>query len=188
MTATILRFVDLFFTLALFAVYIFLVLRYIKHLGLHRKKLAHSEILISILASGMCSPAHRTLYTKLKDMTPDEAIAVSKDDGEFFRMMTSESFIQTRKILEEALATAPSEKKTEYQSAIEELDAMFNLLSSVDKNSSTEHKKKIMQEVDMTMARLHDKGIILGMEGMGPIPARSSRSSCSTMAKSRTLS
>jgi len=150
------------------AIYIFMVLRFFRTLKLHQKRVEHTELLMSILSAGLCSPIHKAIYRRLSEMPVDKAVEATKNKGELFRLMASESFIDARKVLEKIKVEAPLDKKEEFQLAIDELDGMFNLLSTVDENTSIEHINKIMYDVGVSLNKLNEKGIHIGLQGFGP--------------------
>jgi len=162
---TIFNIIDLFVPLVLIIFYIIYIMRLHK---VHQKEIIHIRFLMDTLAAGMCSPSHKAMYHKLSEMTPEKALEAMKDKSEFCRLMTTESFIEARKVLEKIMSEIPPEKKEEFQEAIDELDGMFNLLSTIDNNTSKEHVDKIMNEIGVSLNKLNEKGINIGLQGFGP--------------------
>ena len=173
--ASFFQFLNFFFPLFLITLYILVIIRshrtvketYEKLVDLEMRA-AHKTILMEVLAEGMCSPIHRLIYAKLASMTPEQALKACKNKEEFLRLITSESFVQARKELEMIMKEAPEEQKEDLQEALEELDGMFNLLSSLDKDTPKEHVRQIMDNVGASIAKLKEKGISIGLQGYNP--------------------
>lgn len=152
----------------------FLVYRYFKTTQMYQKiiddyekKIENLYALIDILGNGSCNPMVREIYFRLRGMNPEKALETLKNKGEFFRKITSEGYIKAREQMEEIIEKTDSpETKRRFESAIEEMDGMFNLLGSIDKDSAPEHVKQIMDNVAASIGKLRDNGIDISIEGI----------------------
>lgn len=127
----------------------------------------HIYILIDSMAGGVCSPMHRSIYLKLRKLSPAEAKKASKDKGKFLRSVTTEGYVETRDKLKKIIeaTTDPLEVK-KFEGAIEELDGIFNLLDTIDHESDPEHINKIMENVLMSVDKLRNRGLDIEIGGM----------------------
>lgn len=153
----------------LVALLYFIVIRFFKILERNQKDFLYVQILMDTIVGGIDSPIHRALYHKLRELSPDEALAAIKKKSDFLKSMTNDSFIEARKVLEKIKdKTEDSDKKEEYKKAIEELDGMFNLLSTIDENTAPEYVHQIMGNVLSSINKLREKGIHIGIERIDP--------------------
>lgn len=154
---------------ALVVFYILFTYRLSKTVTYLREKVSHLTVLMDIMASGMCSPIHREMYQKLSKMTIGEAEKALEDKNLFLKSLMNESFVNSRNFLEKIKeGTTDGKKKKEFQTAIDELDGMFNLLSTLDKETPREHVNQIMANVEMSLNKLRDKGIDIRFQGLDP--------------------
>lgn len=131
------------------------------------KRIEYLILLIDTAGSGLCSPMHRAIYDKLRSMDPEEALEAARDKNSFLREVTSEGYAKTREVLAEIRnKTDNPDKKKEYDTALEELDGIFNLLSTIGKDSDPEHVQKIMDNVAMSISKMRQKGLDISIEGL----------------------
>ena len=152
----------------------FLIYRYYKTTKMYHKiiddydkRIEKLYILIDILGNGACNPMVREIYDRLRDMEPEEALETLKNKGEFLRKVTSEGYLRAREQMKEIIEKSDSPEKTErFKAAIEEMDGMFNLLGSIDKDSAPEHVQQIMANVASSVNKLREDGIDISLEGL----------------------
>jgi hypothetical protein len=138
-------------------------------MDLLNKRMDYFILLIDVIAGGLCSPMHQTIYDKLRRLSPEEALKVTKNKYEFLREITTEGYAKSRKLLKEIKdKTDDPIKKEEYEAALAELDGIFNLLDSIGNESSPEHVRKIMDNVLMSIDKMRQKGIDINIEGLSP--------------------
>ena len=140
-----------------------------KRIDLIDKKMRYIFLLIDTVGGGICSPLHQAIFDKLRNMSSEEALEAAKNKNNFLREITSEGYVKTRKILTKIKEkTEDPEKKEEYKAAIDELDGVFNLLSTIDKDSDPEHVQKIMENVVLSIGKMKERGLDISIEGFGP--------------------
>lgn len=152
----------------------FLMYRYFRTIKIYHKiidnydkKIEKLYILTDLLGNGACNPMVREIYDRLRDMEPEKALETLKNKGEFLRKIASEKYLRARKQMEEIIKkTDDPETLKHFKGAIEEMDGMFNLLGSIDKNSAPEHVQQIMANVASSVNKLREDGIDISIEGL----------------------
>jgi uncharacterized OB-fold protein len=140
-----------------------------KKMDLMDKKMKYILLLIDTIGGGICSPLHQAIFYKLRSMSPEEALEAAKNKNNFLREITSEGYVKTREILTKIKEkTEDPEKKKEYKVAIDELDGVFNLLSTIGENSDPKHVQKIMENVVLSLGKMREKGLDISIEGLDP--------------------
>lgn len=141
--------------------------KYFNIVSFLQKKVSHLSMLLDIAACGMCSPMHRALYEKFYKMDPDKALEKMKDKEGIMREISSEGYLKTRKALEKIKNnTEDPIQKELFEEAINELDGVYNLLSTIDKKTSPEHTDQIMNNVFSSLEKLKEKGFDIRMGGL----------------------
>jgi len=138
-----------------------------KRMNLVEKKLldtldevAQLYLLMDSLAGGTCSPMHREIYAKLREMKPEEALKKSMNKHELLKEISVEGYMKSRNTLKEICKkTNDPEKKAMYERALEKIDGIFNLLSTMDKNTPPEMADKIKEDILNTILKLREDGI-----------------------------
>ncbi len=140
-----------------------------KRMGLIDKRMEYIFLLIDTIGGALYSPMHQAIYDKLRSMSPEEALEAAKNKDNFLREITSEGYIKTRKVLTEIKdKTDDPEKKQEYDTVLNELDGIFNLLSTIGKDSDPKHVQKIMENVVLSIGKMRERGLDISIEGLDP--------------------
>ena len=114
-----------------------------------RMRTEHLYALMDILASGICMPPVRILYRKIREKGPNVNMEEVKQE------ISQESFDESRKKLTYVIEhTDDEEKKKTFETLREELDGMYNLYSTLDKNSSPEYVEQVMGNLKATMMKM----------------------------------
>ena len=112
---------------------------------------------MDILAEGSCSAMHRAIYTKLRKMDPSQMPKNSHGRFAIIKQIMIESYSKARSMMKEEIENADDPlKRKKYEKGLEEIDGVFNLLSSVDEKSSEKYMFEVMANVAVSMDKLAD--------------------------------
>jgi len=129
-------------------------------------EMAQVYLLMDTLANGSCSIMHKQMYIKLREMKPTEAIKKYMDMGELLKEISVEGYMNGRDTLKRiSEETEDPIQKATYEKAIEKIDGIFNLLSTIDKDTPPEMSESIYRDIMDTVIKLRDDGIDLEMNG-----------------------
>ena len=110
---------------------------------------------MKILSEGLCSPMHRQMFNSVLKDGPE---AIGKNlfkNFEDIKKMLFENYSKGReKLLKEKEKFDDPGVIEKFQVRITELDNVLNLLSSVDNNTSDEHLKTVMDEINLSMTKI----------------------------------
>jgi leucyl-tRNA synthetase len=126
-----------------------------KQLEILKESLRHVYLLLDMLGNGLCSPIHKALYQKIATLSIDKLPQNEKDLIKLTQEMGLESFAKAQEKISELINTTDDiVQKEKYKLHLRELEGMFNLISTVDENSSEEYKVQVANELKESMMKV----------------------------------
>lgn len=117
-------------------------------------RINHLYTIIEILKEGLCSPVHKLIASKILQTSPDEIPKDSAENFELFKKTILDNYEKVLQSLKECEEKGPPEEKDKFNDNISEIENIINLLHTVDKNSSNDHRVRIMDEVSTCMMKI----------------------------------
>lgn len=140
-------FIILFFMFAAYRYQSKTVLRIIE-----RQK--HLHLLMDILASGVVVPPVRDIYKRAREAGP------GCDMNKISQEASLENFNSVVQKLHEMLnRTEDPVRRARLEKMIQEIEGMWNILSTLDENSSEEYGQQVMMDMQRTIHKMVSEGL-----------------------------
>lgn len=141
--------------------YIYFLLRWhhenMKIYKIVSQKLDHLYKLCDVLIDGCFSPPHRALYSKYRELGPFKQPQTRREEYDIMKQLAVDSYTRGRKvILDQINSTQDPAEKEFFELKLKETDGIFNLMETIDENSSEEYIKGVMADVNSSFKKLFD--------------------------------
>jgi hypothetical protein len=121
------------------------------------KKLDHLYKLCDVLVDGCFSAPHRSLYAKYRELGPFNQPKTKREEFEIMKGLAVASYLRGRKIIIDAMNAAEDpEGKKFFEQKLKETDSIFNLMETIDENSSEDYIKSVLADVNSSIKKLFD--------------------------------
>lgn len=119
-----------------------------------QKQIIHLYNLVGIIANGMCSPIHRSMYMEILQRGYNKPLG--KNDGyKLYQEHWDKEYQRNRKNLEKRLSeTNDPVEKIRLEKILQALDDSHNMLSTLSPESSDEYAAQVLANVANVMSKL----------------------------------
>ena len=122
------------------------------------KKVAIFKQLLDLVGSGICNPAVKNIYLRMRSLSFEEYPKTSKDFAEMLKKINDENYKRVYSFFLAQIENADDiEEKTFFQHKLEKLQEIKNLYDAFDEDSSQEYKQMVMQELHKTISEFNEE-------------------------------
>ncbi|MDD5650468.1 MAG: hypothetical protein PHF86_08650 [Candidatus Nanoarchaeia archaeon] len=127
------------------------------HLKYLTKGLRKQQNLLDLVASALCNPAARSLYSRLSEIKIEDYPDDNKTMSELIEKFSHENYTKQRKILLDLIEkTEDPAQKSILQKKLEKFDELKTVTSLLDHDSSDEYKKTLIDNIDKIIFELYN--------------------------------
>ena len=121
------------------------------------KKVVISRQLIDLVASGLCNPVVKSMYSKLCDFNIEEYPKTQKDFAKLMCLINNETFQKLHNLITLQIGKTQNEEEKIYlKNKLKKLMDIKNLSDVIDENSSPQYVQTITQELQKTIQEFND--------------------------------
>jgi len=134
---------------------IFFSVHIYKIMGMNRLLITNCYTLLDIVAGGIQSILHKETYLKLRDLPPQKFPKNKREEVLLMRDFSIDTYQNNRnKLIKMMHFTQDPIQKERLKTVLTEMDGAFNLMCTLDSNSSDDYIQNVMNDLHGTLSKV----------------------------------